>query len=170
MGLLVTLALLLLGGVLPTPVGPGPRYRPAATPPPAAVACRAAPLHAGGRAHVELFADRRVVVVPAAIGLRAPRFVLGRVVAAGCRADVWTRDPSGVVDFARPARLGELFRVWGRELGPRRLLGFRGGVQVYVGGRPWRGDPRDLRLRDGAEIVLEVGGFVPPHRSFLFPR
>jgi hypothetical protein len=31
-------------------------------------------------------------------------------------------------------------------------------------------DPRQLRLRDGDEIVLEVGPMVPPHRSYRFPR
>jgi hypothetical protein len=25
-------------------------------------------------------------------------------------------------------------------------------------------------LRDGDELVLEVGGYVPPHRSYRFPR
>jgi len=170
MRLLLTLVLSLLAGTLPTRVGPGPRYRPAASPPPASLACRNASLTAGARSHVELFARRRVVVVPAAIGLRAPRLTLGRVAAARCRADVWTLDPSGVVRFAGNATLGDLFRAWGRELGPRRLLGFAGHVHVYVAGRAWHGDPRRLRLRDRAEIVLEVGGWIPPHRSFLFPR
>jgi hypothetical protein len=25
-------------------------------------------------------------------------------------------------------------------------------------------------LRDGDEVVLEAGGYVPPHRSYRFPR
>ncbi len=167
---LVTVVLALLGGFLPTPIGPGPSYRPAAAPPPAAVPCRTAPMHAGARVHLELFGNRRAVVVPPAIGLRRPRLVLGRVVAARCRARIWTLDPSGVVRFTGRAWLGDVFRVWGRALGPRRLVSFHGRVRVYVGGRAWHGDPRGLELRDGAEIVLEVRGYVPPHRSFLFPR
>lgn len=65
--------------------------------------------------------------------------------------------------------LARLFRVWGQPLGADRLLSFRGGVSVFVDGIRRRGDPRSLSLRPGAEIVLEVGGYVPPHPSFLFP-
>jgi hypothetical protein len=156
-------------GLVPTPVGQGPRYRPPATSPAARFVCRPAPLRAGPRVHVELFARRRVVIVPAAIGLERAHRRLGRVVAARCRAEVWTLDPSGVVDYESPKTLGGVFRVWGQSLAPRRLLSFRGAVSLYVDGVRRRGDPRSLRLRAGAEIVLEVGGYVPPHRSFLFP-
>jgi hypothetical protein len=43
-------------------------------------------------------------------------------------------------------------------------------VRVYRNGVRWRGDPRTLALRDHDEIVLEVGPYVPPHRSYRFPR
>jgi hypothetical protein len=109
--------------------------------------------------HLELFANNRVIIVPARVGVRSAR----------CRARLWTVEPTGVVDFQRPARLGELFRVWGRELTTRRLLSFRGGVRLYVNGVRLRVDPRTLVLRDRDEIVLEVGPFIPPHRSYLFP-
>ena len=49
-------------------------------------------------------------------------------------------------------------------------VNFRGGVRVYLNGVGRRGDPRRLPVRDGDEVVLEVGGFVPPHRSYRFPR
>lgn len=158
---------LAVSGLIPTPIGKGPAYRPAASQ--AGFACRPAALRAGGRVHVELFAHRRVVIVPAAIGLAAPRLRLGRVVAARCRARLWTLDPSGVVRFERPATLGELFAVWGQPLGPHRLVAFHGQVSVWVNGVRRLGDPRRLRLRDRDEVVLEVGGFVPPHRTFRFP-
>jgi hypothetical protein len=119
--------------------------------------------------HVELFARRRVVIIPAAIGLEGARRRLGRVLHAGCRGRVWTLDPSGIVGYQGRMTLGRLFSVWGQPLGPRRLLSFPGHVSVYVDGVRRRGDPRTLRFVPGAEIVLEVGGYVPPHRSFLFP-
>jgi hypothetical protein len=112
------------------------------------------------RAHLELFAGRRVVIVPARIGVRS----------ATCHARLWTLDPTGVVGFRARATLGDLFAVWGRRLSPARLLTFRGRVRLYVDGVRRRGDPRTLVLRDGAEIVLEVGGYVPPHRFYVFPR
>jgi hypothetical protein len=111
------------------------------------------------RVHLELFANRRVAIVPPRVGIRSVR----------CRGRLWTSDPTGVVRFRPPARLGELFAVWGESLTPMRLLGFRGHVSLFVNGVRRRGDPRTLRLRDGAEIVLEVGGFVPPHRFYVFP-
>jgi len=162
-------ATLALSNPMPTPVGKGPRYTPPARPATARFSCRKAPLHAGGRVHVELFARRRVVVVPAGIGLRRPRLQLGRVISADCRAPVWTLDPSGVVRFEGGATLADVFRVWGEPLARARLASFRGRVSVYVAGVRRRGDPRKLRLRDGEEIVLELGGYVRPHRSFLFP-
>jgi len=110
---------------------------------------------------VELFARRRVVIVPARIGV-SPR---------GCVYAVRTTDPTGVVEFVAGMRptLGDLFAVWGRRLSSVRLLSFRGQVRVYVGGRRVRLDPRHVSLRRHAEIVLEVGPFVAPHRSYLFP-
>jgi hypothetical protein len=119
--------------------------------------------------HLELFAAGRVVIVPAAIGLRGAELELGRVTSARCRARVWTTDPTGVVGFERGLTLGDLFTVWGRQLGPTRLLGFRGRVRLYVDGIRRSIDPRALRLRDRAELVLELGPFVPPHRSYRFP-
>jgi len=121
------------------------------------------------RVHLELFANARVVIVPAGIGLRGARFSLGRATGARCRAPLWTTDPSGVVSYTGHARLGDLFAVWGEPFGPKHLLSFHGAVSLFRNGLPVRGDPRRLALRDGDELVLEVGGFVPPHRSYRFP-
>jgi hypothetical protein len=123
------------------------------------------------RAHVELFGRRHAVVVPAGIGVAAPlRREYGRIVGAGCRARVRTLDPSGVVTFDRGGlRLRDLFAVWGQPLGPRALGSFPGPVSVFVDGHRVAGDPAGVPLRDGAQIVLESGGYIPPHRSFRFP-
>jgi hypothetical protein len=169
LGACCAIAMAAVGGLVPTPIGRGPRYHPPAGALGARFACRPSPLHAGSRVHVELFAGRRVVVVPAAIGLLHPRLRLSRVIAAGCRSRLWTLDPSGVVRYQPKTTLGMLFAVWGQPLGPDRLASFRGRVAVYVNGIRRHGDPRGLPLRDGDEIVLEVGGYVSPHRRFRFP-
>ncbi|MBV8256187.1 MAG: hypothetical protein JO073_00065 [Actinobacteria bacterium] len=132
--------------------------------------CQPASIHAGQRVHLEVFAEKRVAIVPAALGLAAPVVRLGRVVHAGCRSDAWTLDPSGVVRFLPGVTLGRVFELWGQPLGPARLLSFHGPVSLYVNGTRRDVDLRALPLRDGDEIVLEVGGYVPPHRSFRFPR
>jgi hypothetical protein len=157
-----------VGGLVPTPIGAGPRYRPPAHSG-SGFACAQAPLRAGARVHLELFANRRVVIVPAGVGVRGARSRLGRVVAATCRARAWTLDPSGVVRYESPARLGAVFAVWGQPLAPKRLASFRGRVSVWVNGVRRRGDPRTLPLRDRDEVVLEIRGYVPPHRGFRFP-
>ncbi|HZT16916.1 MAG TPA: hypothetical protein VFA19_13310 [Gaiellaceae bacterium] len=152
--------------LLPVPIGVGPRFHPA---PAAHGACRPGPIAGGARVHLELFAARRVVIVPAGIGLRAARFRYGRAVAARCRTELWTLDPSGVVHVRGARTLADLFRVWGRALAPDRLLSFRGRVRVYRNGDRLGVDPRRVALRDRDELVLELGPYVPPHRTYRFP-
>jgi hypothetical protein len=158
------------------PIGRGPRFQSAATGP-VIGPCRRKP---GRRSevHVELFAENRVVLVPAGIGVRGPvRRSAGRIIAARCFGRLVTVDPTGVVLVApgatrAPSTLAALFRSWGEPLSARRLAGFRapahGDVRLYVDGRRRLGPPGGLALRTHAEIVLEVGPFVEPHRRYAF--
>jgi hypothetical protein len=102
------------------------------------------------RVHLELFAHGRVILIPTAIGC-------------------WTRDPTGVVRYHRGSTLGDFFRAWRQRLSPTGLLTFAGPVRIYRDGRRVHVDPRGLALRSGDELVLEVGPYVQPHRSYLFP-
>jgi hypothetical protein len=167
--------------LVPTPIGVGPGYR--LTPTSAAVRaaqpvgslnCAAtSPLRF--RAHLELFARKRVLIVPAGIGVAPPLRRDGAVVLGGrCLYQLRTREPTGVVEVgpARGLTVGDLFRVWGQPLGPHRIAGFADSrpVLVFVNGRRVRVDPRAVPLRQHDEIVLEIGGYIPPHRSYLFPK
>jgi hypothetical protein len=166
--------------VKPWPIGLGAGYRPpaanttvAAGAPVGGMSC-----HASGKTvavHVELFANRRVVAVPAGIGVARPyRTALGAVVPQGCSYPVRTLTPTGVVEVAASQRLtiGDLFRVWGQPLAPRRLGSFTSPapVRAYVAGRLVQGAAGSIPLTSGEEIVLEIGGYVAPHPSFLFPK
>lgn len=118
--------------------------------------------------------NRRVVVVPAGIGVARPSARSGaEVIPGGCLYPARTRTPAGIVEIAQGARLrlGDLFRIWGQPLGKRRLASFRSGspVRAYVGGRRVDGPVGAIGLTPHAEIVVELGPYVPPHRSFLFP-
>ena len=147
-------ALALVAAPVPTPIGAGPRYVLPAGPPLKGAACKqVAP--AREQAHVELFANRLAMILPAGIG-------------SGCSYVVRTRLPIGVVEFEPGATLGDLFSVWGQPLSRTRLASFHGEVSVFVGGRRRLGDPRTLRLAKHAEIVVEIGGYVRPHSFFLF--
>jgi hypothetical protein len=160
-------------------VGPDARWRPPSL---SRVVARARPV-AGMRCspvdhsrrygvHLELFAARRVVIVAPGIGIAPPRVREGAYVRRGrCSYPARTREPTGVIEVeeGQRLRLGHLFALWGQPLGPRRLAGFSGRVEAYVGGRRWRGDPRAIPLTRHAQIVLEVGGHVPPHTRYSFP-
>ena len=151
--------------VFPWPVGPAPRYTPTA---------RSVAVHAGTpvgelrcgaagktfRIHLEVFVDRKVMIVPAGIGISDN----------GCRYPVSTDGPDGIVRVVPGLRLGDLFRVWGLQLKPNRLGWFtsKTPLRVYVGGRLVKGPARQIPLTPHAQIVLELGGYVPPHPYFLF--
>jgi hypothetical protein len=163
----LALAALALGGdpsVHPWPIGPGPLYRPPAPRldgrPVGSLRCGSAgPTFA---VHVELFVNRRVVIIPAGIGKTAT-----------CAYPLRTRWPIGVVDVARgaPRTVGDLFRLWRQPLTRNRLASFFSAspVRAYVAGRRVRGDAARVPLTPRAQIVIELGAFVPPHRTFVFP-
>jgi hypothetical protein len=169
-----------LAAPVPTPIGAGPRYHPPAAPKRVLRGRPVGPLRceAGGRrfgVHLELFARGRVVIVPAGIGVAAPRRRIGAFVRpGGCSYAARTLEPTGVVEVRRGPRLtlGDLFAVWGQPLSATRLAGFSTAraapVRAYVAGRRWRGPPAGIPLRRHAQIVLELGRFIPPHRSFRF--
>jgi hypothetical protein len=155
------------------PIGAGPRFQPRVNGP-VVGACRSG-LGPRMLAHVEVFADSRVVVVPAGIGTRPPRDTVdGRIDAARCFGAIATLDPTGVVLVRRGARatLSDLFRAWGEPLTPSRIASFRarppGRVTVFVDGRRSKLAPGLVPLFEHAEIVVEIGPHVPPHRSFTF--
>jgi hypothetical protein len=164
----------------PSPIGLGPRFHPAAASAPvlrgvpvAGLRCSSAPGRRFG-VHLELFAHRQVVIVPAGVGVALPfRRDGAAVVPRGCTYPARTLAPAGVVELRTGSALslGAFFRLWGQPLSRQRLAGFRSKTPIlaFVGGRRWRGDPRAIRLTPHAQIVLELGGFVPPHSSFLFP-
>jgi hypothetical protein len=115
-----------------------------------------------------------VLLLPAGIGIAPPHHRHGAYVIGGrCVYQLRTREPTGVVEVATARRLtlGHVFRVWGQTLSAHRIAGFRSTkpVLAFVNGRRFHGDPRMIPLRRHDEIVLEIGGYVPPHSSYLFP-
>jgi hypothetical protein len=95
----------------------------------------------------------------------------GRITGARCFGDLVTVEPTGVV-LMRPgarATVADLFRSWGQPLTLGRAASFSGRVRVYVDGRRRPGGAGAVPLTAHAEIVLEVGPYVPPHASYRFP-
>ena len=156
------------------PIGRGPQFHPPARGPVIAP-CRRR-LGSRDGVHIELFAANRVVIVPAGIGLRGPlRTSAGRITRARCYGQAATLEPTGLV-LVRPGShltVADLFRSWGQPLSAVRLGPFRADpghrVEVFVDGRRRSGSPGSVPLVRHAEIVLEVGPHVPPHKSYTFP-
>jgi len=156
------------------PIGRGPSFQPPARGPIPGACKRTLGPREG--VHVEVFAANRVVIVPAGIGTRPPRSAsAGRISSASCYGDLVTLDPTGLV-LVRPGShptVEDLFRAWGEPLSARRLASFSAPsgaeVTVFVDGRRWHGPANSVPLRRHAEIVLEVGPHVPPHRAYTFP-
>jgi hypothetical protein len=163
----------------PVPLGPRGPHRPSAITPATALGkpvgrlrCAREP-RAQARAHLELFAGGRGVVVPAGLGLAPPVRREGAYVRGGrCAYPVRTHEPTGVLELApgREAELGEVFALLGLPLSRRRMGAFRGPVRAWVNGRPWRASLRDLPLRPRAQIVVAAGTQrVPVHATYRFP-
>ena len=155
------------------PIGRAPRFHPPARGP-VIGACRP-DLGPRRGVHVEVFAANRVVLLPAGIGARPPLgYAEGRIDAAACYGSLVTLEPTGVVLVRGGAlTLRDVFRSWGQPLSAHRLASFAAApgstVAVFVDGRRWAGAPGAVPLRRHAEIVLEVGAYVPPHSHYTFP-
>jgi hypothetical protein len=126
--------------------------------------------------HLEIFANRRDVVIPAGIGIALPRTRDGAYVSGGrCRYPLRTVEPTGLIEVEPPRRLtlGDFFDLWGQPLEKQRVLGFhaqrRSSVSVFVDGHSWSGNPRLVPLERHRAIVVEVGGYFPPTKKYLFP-
>jgi hypothetical protein len=178
------LALVLAGAppppsLYPWPIGVGPNYELQAAPetvltgrPVGRLRCERQSERRFG-VHLEVFAHRQVVIVPAGIGVARPsRRYFARVIPGGCTYAVRTLDPTGVLEVRAGARLtlGDVFRLWNQPLGLHRLAGFRtrGSVLAFVGGKRRYGDPSSIPLTRHAQIVLEIAGYVAPHPRYLF--
>src|SRR5690348_10087137 len=163
--------------VIPIPAGRTPAYRiPALSPAVRRRASIAGLRCTRGRrpaygVHLDLYANRLVVPIPAGIGVAPPQRRAGAYVLGGaCTYPLRTYEPTGVVvlDAGTPRTLQQLFAVWGQPLSAGSVAGFHGSVRAFLNGRRWRGSPGAIPLARHAEIVLEIGGYVPPHPRYRF--
>ena len=103
---------------------------------------------------LRLFDEGREVPVPANIGIYPE-----------CSYWIHTHESNGIVyvesPVARDFTLGDFLAIWGVNITREEFLGKpvteEKSLYVYVDGRPYRGDPRDIKLRDGMEIIISYG-------------
>jgi hypothetical protein len=120
-------------------------------------------------AHLQVYVNGRSRALPGAVGLVGP---VAKVTTQGllfspriCMYWLHTRAADGLIEaqspVARNYTLGEFFRIWRQPLSSRRVGPARGAVTATVDGKPWRGDPRTIPLREHTQIQLAVGRPVP---------
>jgi hypothetical protein len=132
--------------------------------------------------HLDIFVNGKPVRVPAGIGIniRDPGvhvFVApdGSKAYGGialcksvCISPLHTNDDSGILHTesasAVPNRLGEFFVEWGVALTPSCVGGYchLSSPHIYVDGKPFTGDPRQIQLTDQKEIAIVIG--TPPKK------
>src|SRR5256885_4981945 len=118
--------------------------------------------------HLDVFVNGKKVVVPAGIGIdihapavrrfKAPDGTIGYggispACAKPCISPLHTHFDDGVLHTEAKKndynRLGQFFTEWGRKLPAK--------AKVYVDGKPFKGDPRTIQLKDRREIAVVVG-------------
>ena len=96
---------------------------------------------------------------------------VGRVPARNCLYWIHTHTPDGIIHIESPQSrtftLSDFFAIWGQPLSRTRAASMRGAkgtkLRVWVNGKRYHGDPRNIPLVAHADIVIEAGRpFVPP--------
>lgn len=119
-------------------------------------------------AHLDVLINGTAVTVPSGLGITHDRI-----------SPLHTHDRSGLLHVESATKriytLGQLFTEWGVRLTNECLGGYcnHGNIalQVYVHGKPFAGDPRQLRLKSHQEIAVVYGDAADqadPPRSYDF--
>ena len=103
--------------------------------------------------HLDLFVNGQKITVPSQIGI------------SGGFAFLHTHDASGVIHVESPVikdyTLGQFFDVWGVLLTKNQIGAYQDNgndkLWVYVNGKPYTGDPRNVVLKNFEEIVVAYG-------------
>ena len=80
-----------------------------------------------------------------------------------------THDRSGIIHIevpsARTFTLGQFFDIWGQPLTSSEVARIKvpgSQLAVFVDGRPYTGDPRQVPLKAHTQVVIEIGKQVAP--------
>lgn len=94
----------------------------------------------------------------------------------GVRCIYWlhTHTPDGIIHIEAPKDrsfvLGDFFKVWGQPLNREQAATARARkgqhLKVWVDGKPYTGDPANIKLAEHTDIVIEAGPPFPPPKPF----
>ena len=112
-----------------------------------------------------VFVNGHSKAVPPGVGIADPQLQPGIGIPfvdnGACFSWLHTHASDGVIHIespmARKYTLGNFFDVWGQPLSPTQVGPTKGTVTALYNGKVWLGNPRDIPLREHAQIQLEVG-------------
>lgn len=138
--------------------------------------------------HLDIFLNGKRVTIPAGIGIdthdmavHQGRLPDGSIAYGGivkcpkvCISPLHTHADLGVLhtetDKPVPNRLGQFFVEWGVRLDRGCVGGYckPDSIRIYVNGKPYLGDPRQILLADRSEIAIVIGS-LPRKIPSAFP-
>ena len=122
-------------------------------------------------AHLAIFVAGNPALLPGQIGIDSSQ---------SCLYWLHTHATDGVIHVEAPKsaetrkfKLGDLFDIWKQPLNPTHVgattLAAGDKLTMYVDGKPFTGNPRDIVIGTHTLITLEVGAPVVPEPAFSFP-
>jgi hypothetical protein len=113
--------------------------------------------------HLVIFDKGKQISIPANVG---------QVPSRACLYWVHTHSPDGIIHIEAPRHrtftLGDFFDIWGQPLSKKQAATARpknGVLKIWVNGKEYKGDPRQIPLTAHADIVIQSGPpFVTPPR------
>jgi hypothetical protein len=125
-------------------------------------------------AHLQVYVDGTPRALPGAIGLVAPvaqQTPAGPFYGAqGCYYWLHTHTNDGIIHIESPTHriytLGDFFDEWHQPLSANQVASATGPVVVYVNGKKFSGNPRDVKLDPHAAIQISVGAPVVKPQPF----
>ena len=109
---------------------------------------------------IQIFIDGKPVTVPAYIGINNTGPPSQEFITV-----LHTHDASGIVHIESPVAktftLGDFFNVWGVSFSSSNIGGYQNAgnkqVRVFLDGKPYAGDPRNLALTQHEDVVITYG-------------
>ncbi len=127
--------------------------------------------------HVQIFVSGTQVQIPAGVGILNPQTTQQQgsdyVGSGTCLYWLHTHAADGIIHVESPSKnlytLGTFFDIWHQPLSTGAVGPDSGPVTVYVDGKAYTGNPRDIQLQDKEQIQIDVGTPAPPYKAITFP-
>jgi hypothetical protein len=121
-------------------------------------------------ARLSVFRNGQSYVLPAGVGIpgsQAQETNQGPIASGGsCIYWLHTHTTDGVIHIESPTKklytLGDFFDIWRQPLSGTQIGTLHGAVTAFVNGKPWKQNPREIKLLPHLDIQLQIGEPAPP--------